>query len=98
VAAQYKDEWPVLIICPSSVRLSWQDEILRWLPTDLIREHQIQVVVNGKAVFTPSRSSQLAMSQPNKQATATGKRVVIISYDLVPKLREELEEVLAPGC
>ncbi len=25
--------WPLLIICPSSLRLNWRDEALKWLPT-----------------------------------------------------------------
>lgn len=31
-AAAFKDEWPLLILAPSSLRLSWAAEIVRWLP------------------------------------------------------------------
>lgn len=31
IAHHYRDEWPLLIICPSSVRMSWASEIVKWL-------------------------------------------------------------------
>lgn len=29
----YNIDWPLLIICPSSLKFSWRDEILQWIPT-----------------------------------------------------------------
>ncbi|CAG8473596.1 12782_t:CDS:10, partial [Ambispora gerdemannii] len=40
----YYDEWPVLVICPSSLRLTWSSEIQRWLQ---ISEYDIQVIFHG---------------------------------------------------
>jgi len=37
IAAAYRDEWPVLIICPASIKLNWRDEFMRWIP-DLERK------------------------------------------------------------
>ena len=31
LAAIYQQSWPLLIICPSSLKYTWQDEILNWL-------------------------------------------------------------------
>lgn len=31
VASAYRDEWPVLIIAPSSLREQWADALHRWL-------------------------------------------------------------------
>ncbi len=34
VARYYKDDWPVLIVCPSSLRSAWEQQICKWLPQD----------------------------------------------------------------
>lgn len=31
VAACYRNDWPLLIICPAAVRYSWQEETMKWL-------------------------------------------------------------------
>ena len=45
VLSAYKDEWPVLIVCPSSLRESWCNSIQEWLG---VSENKIRVVHNGK--------------------------------------------------
>ncbi len=30
IAAVYRDEWPLLIVCPASVRLTWAKQVERW--------------------------------------------------------------------
>ncbi|KAI8819051.1 P-loop containing nucleoside triphosphate hydrolase protein [Fimicolochytrium jonesii] len=41
----YRSEWPVLIICPSSLRLTWKAEIIKWLD---VPETDIQVIFTAK--------------------------------------------------
>merc|ERR1719487_1330752 len=31
LAAQYAEEWPVLVICPSSLRWVWKEQVEEWL-------------------------------------------------------------------
>lgn len=46
VAAYYRDEWPLLIITPSSLRLQWAEQLERWLGD--IPSADINVVMTGK--------------------------------------------------
>ena len=45
VSAIYADEWPLLIICPKSLKLTWRDEIKRWIPEC---RNDINLIDNGK--------------------------------------------------
>jgi len=40
ISILYRSEWPLLILCPSSLRLTWRDEILTWAKM-MIKEEQI---------------------------------------------------------
>ncbi|KAJ8385096.1 hypothetical protein AAFF_G00193170 [Aldrovandia affinis] len=46
IAAFYREEWPVLVVTPSSVRFTWAQAFRRWLPS--LRPDDINVVVKGK--------------------------------------------------
>jgi len=50
--AQYTEEWPVLVICPSSLRWVWKEQVQEWLP-DIVDEDEIQVVKKGSDSFLP---------------------------------------------
>lgn len=57
IAACYPEDWPLLVICPSALRLQWADALLSWAPPALLPppEH-IAVVAAAKvgASFTPA--------------------------------------------
>ena len=38
----YKEDWPVLVICPGSMKYSWKSEIIKWL--EIKNEHKVQVI------------------------------------------------------
>lgn len=52
IASVFSEDWPVLVICPSSLKYNWRDEILSWLP-DMINEYEVQVLKSSKEEFRP---------------------------------------------
>ena len=46
----YREDWPLLILSPSSLKLLWRDEILKWFPS--IPKDEIEVINTSKRAFT----------------------------------------------
>ena len=72
-AAFWEQEWPVLVICPASLRFGWKDQALKWLgggkkvlSTPLVGE-EVQIVLDGKTKIDPTA------------------RVVVVTYNLLAK-------------
>ena len=51
IALLYKEEWPILIICPSSLKFVWRDEILKWIPDINDDKINIQIFKSSKDYF-----------------------------------------------
>ena len=51
IALCYKEEWPILIICPSSLKFVWRDEILKWIPNINDDKINIQIFKTSKDYF-----------------------------------------------
>ena len=47
----FKENWPVLIICPSSLKYVWRDEIINWIPDINKDKENVQVFKTGKDLF-----------------------------------------------
>ena len=53
IAAFYPKDWPLLVVCPSSMRLVWYDALLQWLPLDRIPDDDDLIVIkSGKVKCT----------------------------------------------
>merc|ERR1719199_1903873 len=59
-AAHYRDSWPFLVVCPSSVRFVWFDLALNWLPR-FLKQEDICMVKTGKQVI-PKEAKMVVMS------------------------------------
>eukprot|EP00931_Biecheleriopsis_adriatica_P063530 TRINITY_DN38492_c0_g2_i1.p1 TRINITY_DN38492_c0_g2~~TRINITY_DN38492_c0_g2_i1.p1 ORF type:complete len:750 (-),score=183.32 TRINITY_DN38492_c0_g2_i1:155-2404(-) len=46
LAAQYQEDWPVLVVCPSSLRWVWKEQALEWL-AGLVADGDVQVIQKG---------------------------------------------------
>ncbi|KAM4730927.1 SWI/SNF-related matrix-associated actin-dependent regulator of chromatin subfamily A-like protein 1 [Anableps anableps] len=46
IAAYYRNEWPLLVVTPSSVRFTWAEAFRRWLPS--LSPDSINVVIKAK--------------------------------------------------
>lgn len=88
------DEWPVLVVCPSSVRFSWHGEWSRWAPSIVGEDGAgIRVITKGKeTVLEPARRLVPIPTAHGfiSQEEEIMPRVVIISYDLVKKYEDQL--------
>ena len=49
IAYLFKNDWPVVVICPSSLRFNWRDEFMNWLT--FLREDDIQVFTSAQDEF-----------------------------------------------
>ena len=46
----YRENWPVLICCPGSMKYSWKAELMKWL---LLKEKYIQIINNSRNKLNP---------------------------------------------
>ncbi|ODN00238.1 SWI/SNF-related matrix-associated actin-dependent regulator of chromatin subfamily A-like protein 1 [Orchesella cincta] len=50
IANYYRTDWPLLIVCPSSVRYAWRDYIWKWLP-NVVPSGSISIIESSKDQF-----------------------------------------------
>lgn len=78
IAAFYRKEWPLLVVVPSSVRFTWEQAFLRWLPS--LSPENINVVVSGKGRLTAGLVNIVSFDLLSKleRQLKTSFKVVII--------------------
>jgi SNF2 family DNA or RNA helicase len=62
IAYLYRKDWPLMIICPSSLRLTWRDEILTWCK-GFIDDTSIQICMSSYEDLDPSKTIYIASYQ-----------------------------------
>lgn len=67
IARYYKAEWPLLVICPSSVKFAWKAQILKFLPA--ISEGEISVIDKTSDPLPVVTSSNTVVIVSYAQAT-----------------------------
>ncbi|NXH22080.1 SMAL1 protein, partial [Bucco capensis] len=78
IAAYYRQEWPLLVVTPSSVRFTWAEAFHRWLPS--LSPDSTNVIVTGKDNLTASLINIVSfdlLSKMDKQLKSTFQVVII---------------------
>jgi len=78
IALAYHDEWPLLVVCPSAVRQTWEMQLKDWLPDEVSRK--MTVINQGSDI------QQLRGYIEMGSSVAESYRITIVSYDLAQKL------------
>ncbi|XP_039293290.1 SWI/SNF-related matrix-associated actin-dependent regulator of chromatin subfamily A-like protein 1 isoform X2 [Nilaparvata lugens] len=60
IASYYRNDWPLLIVCPSSMRYQWLEDVCRLLPS--VPMHNIFVLKTGKDYIEESLVKVLILS------------------------------------
>ncbi|KAI8476387.1 MAG: P-loop containing nucleoside triphosphate hydrolase protein [Monoraphidium minutum] len=76
MAACYPEDWPLLVVCPASLRTMWREKLREWLPPRLRpRAGDLRVVTKGADV-----DALLAAGDPPPRS------VCVVGYSLVDHL------------
>lgn len=62
--AIYHEDWPILVLSPSSARYHWQNEFLNWLG-ESDEENQVPEFGNGEEMNDASSSGEELIGEPN---------------------------------
>ena len=78
MAYLYREEWPLLIITPASLKFSWRDELTNWLPN--MNSNCIQVFKKGSEAIDGAKSIYIMsydMASKNEQLKAKEFQCII---------------------
>ena len=85
VAAAFRSEWPLLIVCPASLRLVWAEEVERWLG-GVVRPADVAVVDCSAAAPPPPPRAGSEAATATSSSAQRQPRVIITSYEMLARL------------
>lgn len=105
IAWVYSLEWPLLIICPEVLKISWKDELLKWFGSKL-ESCSISMVRKSIEEFKPGVSKVMILSY--QQATKKFEQIEKMNFRVIigdeahylktQKDRSKRTEALIPLC
>lgn len=95
LAAQFKDEWPLLVVAPSSLRFVWRDQAAQWLPHWVGENGQdVHVVRNSKDKVQKSAKivvvtyDLLRRSESLRRRPSDGRGYLVVIVDESQSIKE----------
>ena len=82
-AVAYSNEWPVLVVCPSSARHNWHSEIVSLLTPTIIKKADVLIVESASNSLHPE----------TKNGRGRDYKFVIVSYNLIQKMETRLRDM-----
>ncbi|XP_077978746.1 SWI/SNF-related matrix-associated actin-dependent regulator of chromatin subfamily A-like protein 1 [Glandiceps talaboti] len=80
IACYYRTEWPVLVVVPSSVKLTWAEAFIRWVPS--LDPQRINVIAKSKDSATSGLVNIISYDMMTRKATELkSKRFQVIIMD-----------------
>lgn len=79
LACYYRNEWPLLIVVPSSVRFDWAQQLQRWVPS--LDPQEVYVALSGKCSLSGHKVCILSydlMAKKSKDLLERNFNVVIV--------------------